>query len=155
MFVVADKSAGIIPGQLISVVAFQVKRCSPKVAASHKVAHSPCDMTELIIMAYGYFEPARFRESKQFFCLCGVDGKRFFHIDMTAVSQALTRDGVMALWRGRDVHDVRLAYTQHFGDVTETCPDGKAFLKLACHQFLAITDRDDFAIGNPPDLSGM
>ena len=155
MFVVADKGAGITPGQLIPVVAFQVKRRSAKIAACDKAAHSPCDVTKLIIMACGYFKAARFRESEQFFCLRGVDGKRFFYVDMRAVSQALTRDGVMALWRGRDVHDVRPAYKQHFGDVTETCPDRKPLLKLARHQFLAITDRNDFAIGNPPDLRGM
>jgi hypothetical protein len=53
------------------------------------------------------------------------------------------------------VHDVRPAYKQHFSDVTETRLDRKSLLKLARHQFLAITDRNDFAIGNPPDLRGM
>src|ERR1700748_275196 len=117
MVVVADKGSGITPTQLISVVAFQVKRRSAKVAACNKVAHSPCHVTKLIIMAYGYFEAACFRESEQLFCLCGVDGKRFFYVDVRAVSEALTRDGVMALWRGRGVRDVPPGYAPPFGGV--------------------------------------
>src|SRR6187549_1366839 len=107
MFVVTNKGTGVTSGQLIPVVAFQVKRRSAKIAAFNKTAHSPCDVTKLIIVACGYFETARFRESEQFFCLRSVDGKRFFYVDMRAVSQALTRDGVVALRRGRDMHDIR------------------------------------------------
>jgi hypothetical protein len=112
-------------------------------------------MTKLIIVPDSYFEAPRFRKRKKFLCLLGVDCKRLFYVDMRALSQALTRERIVSLGWGRDVHDVRPAYTEHFCDVTEISPNGKTLMKLARHEFLAVTDRNNFAIGNPPDLRGM
>jgi hypothetical protein len=74
---------------------------------------------------------------------------------MAAGFQALAGQREVALrWR-RDVNDVWLGSFQHLARVCKPFRNFETLAELLCHEQLAVTERDDLAVWNPPDRPDM
>ena len=74
---------------------------------------------------------------------------------MAAGLETHLRERKMSLRRRRDVHDIRLAFRQHDGEVAVTAFHAAALTQLPGHEDLTVANGDDLASGNATDCRDM
>ena len=110
---------------------------------------------EQLVVSHAHQELACFRRSDHFFRFAGIEGERFFDVDMRARREALQHKWSMALRRRRDMNDVWLRCRQHACDVVECHVDAEAYGGLAGELPVLIADRHNRHCGRPAELLKM
>src|SRR5215207_82630 len=116
-----------------------------QISASDKAAHTPCHMTELIVVAGRQLQLPPFGQCDQRFDVRGVKRYRLFDINVAAMLQAKPSDAVVCLGWSRNVNDIRLRLAKKLRYILEVSSNPKALIELPCHEWFAVTYGNDLA----------
>src|SRR5260370_496068 len=155
LLVAQERSRIPRPRDFVAVVAFHVHRPVAQEPTLHESPHAPCDMGELVVMPGSDLEPALAGQPNKTLRFVRVEGEGLLYIDMATRLEANPRQIKVAGWRRSDVNNIRLAFTQQCVNVAEVPFDRQLLAEILRHERFPVTDSDDLASLDPPDLRCM
>jgi hypothetical protein len=109
-------------------------------------------MAKLIVVPRRDLKVLFFGQVDERLCVSGVKGERLFNIDVTSILQTLSSKVEMALWRCRNMDNIRTSFRKEFTEIAKVSRNSDSVCELLGHQLFTVTNSDDLASWNTPDL---